>query len=103
MRAKKLDANHNAIADYLRGIGWGVFSTAAQGNGFPDLLVYRPGFAALVEIKDGSKPPSARKLTPDEQQFAMTYTGPYVLALSPEDAEAKLAKLWRSLTRLVST
>jgi hypothetical protein len=95
VRAKKIDANHNEVADYLRAIGWGVSTTAALGNGFPDLLVYRPGFAALVEVKDGSLPPSARKLTDHEEKFREKYTGPYVLALSGEDAAMQLGKLWR--------
>ncbi len=90
MRAKKIDANHNDVADYLRAVGWSVFSTAALGSGFPDLLVGRPGFAAVVEVKDGAKPPSARKLTPDEQRFAESFTGPYIVALSGEDAHRQL-------------
>lgn len=93
MRAKKVDANHNAVADYLRRIGYSVFSTAALGNGFPDLLVGCAGFAAVVEVKDGAKPPSARKLTEDEQRFAEQFTGNYIVAISPEDAAEQLERM----------
>ena len=30
-----------------------------------------------IEAKDGSKPPSARKLTPDEERFRMDWKGGY--------------------------
>ena len=40
-----------------------------MGKGYPDLnLIYR-GNISYVEIKDGAKPPSARKLTPDQVEF----------------------------------
>jgi hypothetical protein len=92
-RAAKLDGNHNAIADYLRGLGWSVESTAGLGNGFPDLAVSKPGFCALIECKDGSLPPSARKLTPKEQAFAKRWAGPLIVALSGEDAAEQLLAL----------
>ena len=41
-----------------------------------------------VEVKDGTKPPSARKLTPDELDFASRFTV-YVVT-SPEDAAQML-------------
>lgn len=41
----------------------------------PDLGVFMAGVGMLVEIKDGSKPPSARRLTPDEEAFRNTWTG----------------------------
>ena len=100
MRAKRKDANHNAIEDHLERLGWSVFDTSGLGYGFPDLLVGKPGFCAVVEIKDGSKPPSDRKLTPAEEQFKRNWTGPYVLATSEDDAmtqlEALYARWWRS-------
>lgn len=94
VRARRKDANHNAIADHLRGIGWSVLDTSALGGGFPDCVVGRPGFACLVEIKDGSKSPSARQLTPAENHVRAVWTGPYVIAVSPEDAHAQLFALW---------
>lgn len=94
MRAKRKDANHNEIAEYLQERGWAVHDTSGLGFGFPDALVGKPEFCCVVEIKDGSKPPSARKLTPDEQRFKDNWTGPYVLAESPEDAAKQLDALY---------
>lgn len=36
------------------------------GGGCPDLVIGHRGINVLVEIKDGDKPPSKRKLTGDE-------------------------------------
>ena len=94
-RAAKKDANHNSIGDYLRSLGWSVLDLSSAGNGIPDMAVGKPGFAALVEVKDGSKPPSARRLTPDEARVRANWEGPYVLATSGEDAAAQLLMLWR--------
>jgi hypothetical protein len=95
-RAAKVDANHGDVVAHLRKLGWSVESTARLGGGFPDLIVGKwRKFCALIEVKDGSKSPSARKLTPDEQAFAERWTGPYIVALSGEDAHAQLTALLR--------
>jgi hypothetical protein len=65
----RLDSNHVQVADAFRRLGWHVISTARMGRGFPDLLVARHGVMKLIEIKDGAKVPSARKLTEDEEVF----------------------------------
>jgi len=36
------------------------------GRGFPDLLICHRGVLALIEVKNGRKPPSERQLTQDE-------------------------------------
>lgn len=95
LRAKRKDANHNAIADYLQRLGWSFLDTSALGRGFPDGVAGCLGFAALVEIKDGAKPPSKRKLTTDEVRVKALWRGPYVLATSPEDAAEQLLALKR--------
>lgn len=70
MRNAKTDINHAEIRDALRSVpGCRVFDTARLGGGFPDLVVGFMGRISLLEIKDGSKPPSKRKLTPDEKRF----------------------------------
>ena len=88
--APRKDRNHGEIANFLRAAGWGVFDISAHGKGLGDLLVSRQGFSAIVEIKDGDKPPSARKLTPAELKFSRSYLGPYIVATSLEDAEHQL-------------
>lgn len=89
-RAARIDANQPEVVDTLRKAGWSVEILSFVGGGFPDLLVGTAGWACLVEVKDGSKPPSARKLTADEQKFAESWTGPLIVAYSGEDACKKL-------------
>lgn len=71
MRAARVDANQSIIVDALRAIGCEVFVASHIGKGFPDLMVLPPGKSAplLMEVKDGSKPYSAQKLTPDQVKF----------------------------------
>ncbi len=94
-RAARRDANHKDVGDYLRALGWSVLDLADMGDGCPDYAVSMPQFAALVEVKDGAKPPSARKLTEKEQKVKDGWQGPYVIALSGEDAAAQLVMLWK--------
>ena len=72
--AARTDDNQTAIVKALRRAGCRVMSLAAVGNGCPDLIVLRgdPKGAhtiRLLEIKDGNKPPSRRKLTPHQIKF----------------------------------
>lgn len=68
--ARRTDGNHAAIRDALRKVpGLVVVDTHALGDGFPDLALGWRGRWVLVEIKDPAKPPSARRLTPDEEKF----------------------------------
>ena len=69
MRRAKVDDNQPEIVKALRGIGAFVQSLASVGQGTPDLLVGFRGLWHLREVKDGDKPPSARKLTPAEIEF----------------------------------
>ena len=75
MRAAKIDANQLEIVKALRKIGATVQSLAATGDGVPDLLVGYQGNTYLIEVKDGSKVPSARKLTPDQEVWHEKWTG----------------------------
>ena len=74
-RAAKIDANHHEIVDALRRVGATVQSLAAVGCGVPDLLVGYCGRTYLLEVKDGSKPPSARKLTQDQIDWHAEWRG----------------------------
>lgn len=86
MRAARVDANAPQIVAALRAAGATV-RVIIQGAGLPDLLVGYKGQTYLLEVKDGKKPPSARKLTPDEQKFFDEWTGgPCVIVTSVEDA-----------------
>jgi len=80
------DANQDAIVETFRGQGASVWIASPLGDGAPDVVVGLNGRAVLVEIKDGSKPPSARRLTPDEQAFRSSWRGPYEVIQSVEEA-----------------
>ncbi len=73
--ARAVDANQPAIVKALRNAGVKVRVTSQLGKGFPDLLCFRKatGLLRLLELKDGSKKPSARKLTEDEEEFAREF------------------------------
>jgi Holliday junction resolvase len=72
--ANRIDANQNSIVEALRECG-AVVRIISQGGGIPDLLVGYNGYTILMEVKDGDKPPSARKLTEDEQKFFDEWIG----------------------------
>jgi hypothetical protein len=79
----------------LRTEGWSVWDCAAMGGGFPDLCVGKHGKTLLLEVKDGTKPPSARKLTPDEERFFENWRGSAYVVTSPEEA-ADICRLFLS-------
>ena len=73
---KRTDRNHAEIINALRKIpNLSVFSTHEVGKGFPDIVIGYKGVNYLIEIKDGNKPPSARKLTDAELQFHSNWKG----------------------------
>ena len=86
MRAKRVDANQADIVEALREVGALVAVTSAVGNGFPDIVVGYSGGLYLMEIKDGTKPPSATKLTKDEVAFHTKWTGYVHIVYSLDDA-----------------
>jgi hypothetical protein len=73
---KRTDRNHSEIINALRKIpNLSVFSTHEVGKGFPDIVIGYKGINYLIEIKDGNKPPSARKLTDSEVKFHQDWRG----------------------------
>ena len=85
-RAAKADANQGEIVQALRQMGATVQHLHTVGKGCPDLLVGWHGVNLFLEIKDGNKPPSKRKLTPDEQAWHATWRGQVAIVESVEDA-----------------
>lgn len=67
--AKATDANHATIAKAFRRYGFTVIDTHHAGGGWPDLACARAGRLVLVEVKDGTKPPSARRLSKAEAKL----------------------------------
>lgn len=66
---KATDRNHKDVMDLARQLGCRVHSTHMVGDGFPDLVMLISGVVVLVEVKDGEKSPSKRRLTDMEQEF----------------------------------
>jgi hypothetical protein len=89
-RAARVDQNQAAIVDALRSVGCSVVSLAAVGKGVPDLLVGLRSRNYLLEVKDGNKPPSARKLTEHQEAWHRTWAGQVLTVTSAEDALRQL-------------
>ena len=85
-RAAQVDANQREVVAALRGAGASVQLLHAVGEGCPDLLVGYKGLNMLLEVKDGSKPPSAQKLTPQQEEWHRDWRGHRVVVNSPEAA-----------------
>ena len=91
--AARVDDNQAQIVSALRKLGATV-RVVTQGNGIPDLLVGFQGHTVLMEVKDGKKPPSARRLTDAEQKFFDDWRGGMLAIVeSVEDAIGLLQKL----------
>jgi hypothetical protein len=65
-RAARVDRNQAEVDEALEVMGWLVWPTSQLGNGFPDRVIAKHGRLVLLEVKDGTKPPSKRALTEDE-------------------------------------
>jgi hypothetical protein len=89
--AARIDANQEQIVAALRAMGATV-RIVTQGNGLPDLLVGFRGVTILMEVKDGQKVPSARKLTPAEQKFFDEWRGGIVAIVNSVDEAIDLLK-----------
>jgi hypothetical protein len=82
-RAARTDANKDDIVKALREAGASVYDLRMP----VDLLVGYQGASILMELKDGSKPPSARKKTDAQIKFWDEWTGgPLVLVTDVESA-----------------
>ena len=88
--ANRIDENQNEIVKALRKAGAYV-RIISQGDGIPDLLVAYKGYTILMEVKDGDKVPSARKLTEAEQKFFDEWTGGMLVIVN--SVEESLATL----------
>ena len=67
MRARRTDTNHGDMLTMARDVGAEVLDLHALPGALDALIGYR-GVFYLVEIKDGAKTKSKRKLTPAEVQ-----------------------------------
>src|SRR5574338_1305886 len=96
-RRARTDGNHTEIRTAFRKLGYSVADTSRVGDGFPDLVISLADITALVEVKDGQKPPSARKLTPDEKDFRAKWKGLYFVVESLDDVvrvNSRMTREW---------
>ena len=86
--AAKVDGNHTTVVQALRAVGAQVQSLAMVGAGCPDLLVAFRGLWYVLEVKDGTKPLSHRKLTPAETEWVQSFgdVAPVFVVNSVDDA-----------------
>ena len=81
-----MDANQSDIVAEFRKAGATVQPLHSVGQGCPDLLVGWNGINLLVEVKDGSKPPSARELTGDQVKWHAAWRGQVAVIKSIDEA-----------------
>ena len=89
----RTDSNQSDIVKALRKAGATVQSLADVGGGCPDLLVGYFGYCILFEVKDGTLPPSGRKLTPKEKAWHKSWNGQVDIVETAEEAIAALRRL----------
>lgn len=84
-RAARRDTNEDEIVGALT--KHGVHVKKINDEGTFDLLCWYKGRTVLLEVKDGKKPPSARKLSDAEQRFHDDWPGDNLhIVLSADDA-----------------
>ena len=86
----KVDANQAEIVADLRKLGASVQSLTTVGKGCPDIVVGYMGVNLMVEIKDGSNPPSKRRLTQDEDKWHLEWVGQVAIVENTRQARALL-------------
>ena len=92
MRACRVDANHKEVSDAFKKFGCSVLSISTLKN-CGDLVVAKNLKTVVIEVKDGSKPPSARKLTTGEAEFSGKWKGIYVIVKDLSDVIAVVRAL----------
>jgi hypothetical protein len=90
MRAARIDANHEQVVSALRAAGASVQSLAGVGKGVPDLLVGFQGKTLLMEVKDGRKTPSERRLTDDQVRWHGAWNGGPLAIVDGVDAALRM-------------
>ena len=82
----QVDSNQAEIVHALKQVGATVLHTHQLGHGAPDIAVGYRGINYWFEIKDGSKPPSHRKLTADEQCWYSEWRGDVQIVTCVDEA-----------------
>ena len=83
--AAAVDENQPAVVKLFRKLGWSVQVLSTVGGGVPDIIVGKNQVNLFVEIKDGNKPPSARKLTTAQVKWHKEWRGNVHIVISEDD------------------
>jgi hypothetical protein len=99
-QAARIDANQKEIVEGLRKLGYSVWITSSLGKGSPDIVIGARspdfgGFNILLELKDGNKCESQRKLTPLEDAFHKTWRGQIDVVNNLDEAVALIGRYVR--------
>ena len=86
-RAAKVDDNQKEVVALFRKLGWTVLIISQLKN-CCDIIVSKRGRTIAIEIKDGAKPVSARKLSDGEIKFRDAWQGEYALVICNDDVLA---------------
>jgi hypothetical protein len=82
----RTDANHVEIGLWLRRYFPAVEDTRQFGGGMSDYLVRTAkGELLLIEVKDGTKPPSRRRLTDVQQKWRAKFGASYRVVTCVDD------------------
>ena len=92
-RAARVDSNQSEVTKALRKIGASVQLLHSVGKGCPDMLVGYKGGNYLLEIKDGEKKESARKLTAEQTIWHFDWKAQEAVDKSPQEAIDTIRKL----------
>jgi hypothetical protein len=92
-RASKTDRNQPDVIAAFRKCGATVQPLHSVGQGCPDLLIGYRGRNLLVEVKDGDLPPSARKLTPAQEEWHAAWRGTVLMVRHAEEVPGVLTYL----------
>lgn len=83
-RAAKVDDNQKQVVALFRKLGWYVLIISQLKN-CCDIIVSKDDVTIAIEIKDGKKQPSQRKLSEGEIKFRDEWQGKYELVICDKD------------------
>lgn len=92
-RAPRKDANHGACVNAFRALGC-LVQVVSETGAF-DLVVGCGSRMRWVEIKDGERPKSQRKLTPEQVVFQQRW-GAHAFVVESIGDVMRLVALWRA-------
>ena len=90
MSPKRVDSNQPELVAEARKLGAHIQTIASIGHGCPDLLGAKNGQWFVVEVKDGSKPPSKRRLNENQVKWHQKFDAPVWKWESVEDVRRDL-------------